>query len=172
MSGRQVAHGESIRPISRYEATGSTSIVRWTRPPDNRLQAQQNTRCSRGKGFFKRATSHKGRRPHTITLEGYVASPRAVRELREIDFLPKRTKLRSSKYLNNLIEQDHRGIKSRTRPLLGAKNFESAFITIAGVELLRRIYREQFAFHRLRIKGKLRRRSGTQCLQRWCQSFA
>jgi transposase-like protein len=50
--------------------------------------------------------------------------------------LPKSTKLRSSKYLNNLVEQDHRGIKSRTRPMLGLKNFNSAAITLAGVELL------------------------------------
>ena len=51
----------------------------------------------------------------------------------------KHTKLRSSKYLNNLIEQDHRGIKSRTGPMLGFKNFDCAAITIAGIELLRRI---------------------------------
>jgi transposase-like protein len=56
--------------------------------------------------------------------------------------LPRRTRLRSSKYLNNLIEQDHRGIKSRTRPMLGFKSFSSAAITIAGVELLRRIHKD------------------------------
>jgi hypothetical protein len=61
--------------------------------------------------------------------------------------------VRSSKYLNNLIEQDHRGVKSRTRPMLGFKNFESATIAIAGVELLRRIHKDQFALNRLRLKG-------------------
>jgi transposase-like protein len=40
--------------------------------------------------------------------------------------LPKRTAVRSSKYLNDLIEQGHRGVKSRTRPMLGFKNFKSA----------------------------------------------
>jgi hypothetical protein len=50
------------------------------------------------------------------------------------------TKLRSSKYLNNLIEQDHRGIKSRTGPMLG--------------ELLRRIRKGQFALGRLRLKNQ------------------
>ena len=68
--------------------------------------------------------------------------------------LPKRTELRSSKYLNNLIEQDHRGIKSRTRPMLGFKNFASAATTIAGIELLRRIHKDQFAVTRLRIKSQ------------------
>ena len=68
--------------------------------------------------------------------------------------LPKDTKLRSSKYLNKLIEQDHRGIKSRTRPILGFKNFFSAAITIAGVEPLRRIHTDQFAVTSLRIKSQ------------------
>ena len=74
--------------------------------------------------------------------------------MRTDGLLPKGTKLRSSKYLNNLIEQDHRGVKFRTLPMLGFKNFESAVITIAGVELLRRIHKDQFALSRLRIKGQ------------------
>jgi transposase-like protein len=45
--------------------------------------------------------------------------------MQEDGLLPKRTKLRSSKYLNNLIEQDHRGIKSRTRSMLGFKSCAS-----------------------------------------------
>jgi len=106
------------------------------------------------KAFFKKAMRHEGRPPHTITLDGYAASHRAVREMREGGLLPKQTKLRSSKYLNNLIEQDHRGIKSRTRPMLGFKTFVSAAITIAGVELLRRIHKAQFALGRLRLKGQ------------------
>ena len=73
--------------------------------------------CSRrdvaaAKAFFVKAIQHDGRPPHTITLDGYAASHRAVREMREDGLLSKRTKLRSSKYLNNLIEQDHRGSSS------------------------------------------------------------
>jgi IS6 family transposase len=74
--------------------------------------------------------------------------------MREDGLLPWRTKLRSSKYLNSLIEQDHRGIKSRTRPMLGFKKFESAAITIAGIELLRRIHKEQFTLDRLQFNGQ------------------
>jgi transposase-like protein len=74
--------------------------------------------------------------------------------MRTDGLLPKDTKLRSSKYLNNLIEQDHRGVKSRTRHMLGFKNFQSAAIAIAGVELLRRIHKNQFALSRLRIKSQ------------------
>jgi len=74
--------------------------------------------------------------------------------MRTDDLLPKRTKLRSSKYLNNLIEQDHRGIKFRIRSMPGFKSFESASNTIAGVELLRRVYKRQFALGRLGLKGQ------------------
>jgi transposase-like protein len=84
------------------------------------------------KAFFKKAIRHERRSLHTITLDGHAASHRAVREMRTDGLLPKRTVVRSSKYLNNLIEQDHRGVKSRTRPMLGFKNFDSAAITIAG----------------------------------------
>jgi transposase-like protein len=109
---------------------------------------------SAAKAFFRRAIRHEGRPPHTITLDGYAASHRAVREMCIDGLLPKGTKLRSSKYLNNLIEQDHRGVKFRTLPMPGFKNFDSAVTTIAGVELLRRIHKNQFALSRLRIKGQ------------------
>jgi transposase-like protein len=106
------------------------------------------------KAFFKKAIRHQGHAPHTITLDGYAASHRAVREMQNGDMLPRSTKLRSSKYLNNLVEQDHRGIKSRTGPMLGFKNFNSAAITLAGVELLRRIHKGQFALGHLRLKDQ------------------
>jgi len=58
--------------------------------------------------------------------------------------LPEDTKVRSSKYLNNLIEQDHRHIKSRTNVMLGFKRFRSAATTISGIELIHRIRERQF----------------------------
>jgi len=45
---------------------------------------------------------------------------------------------------NNLIEQDHRSIKLRLGPMLGLKRFQSASITIAGIELMHRIRKGQF----------------------------
>jgi transposase-like protein len=67
-------------------------------------------------------------------------------------FLPADTTLRSSKYLNNLIEQDHRNIKSRVNAMLGFKRFRDAAITISGVELMHRIRKRQFNLARLRLK--------------------
>jgi transposase-like protein len=78
----------------------------------------------------------------------------AVREMPSENELWKHTKLRSSKYLNNLVEQDHRGIKSRTGLILGFTRFDYAAITIAGIELLRSIHKGQFAPGHLRLKDQ------------------
>ena len=55
----------------------------------------------------------------------------------------KRIKVRQCKYLNNIIEQDHRFIKRKTKLMLGFKNFEAAQKTLAGVELVRMIKKGQ-----------------------------
>ena len=104
------------------------------------------------KAFFRKALRTQKRAPVSIILDGYAASHRAVREMPREDEAWKHTKLRSSKYLNNLIEQDHRGIKSRTGPMLGFKNFDCATTTIAGIELLHRIRKGQFALGSLHLK--------------------
>jgi len=65
-----------------------------------------------------------------------------------------RTKIRSSKYLNSLIEQDHRAIKLRVGPRLGSKRFRCASITIAGIEPMHGIRKRQFQLGKLRTKGK------------------
>ena len=51
--------------------------------------------------------------------------------------------IRRIKYLNNMVEQDHRGIKNITKYTLGFKSFESAEATIAGIELHRMLKKEQ-----------------------------
>ena len=105
------------------------------------------------KAFFRKAIRSQQRPPQTITLDGYAASHRAVRELKADGCLPTETKLRSSKYLNNLIEQDHRGVKQRIAVMLGFKQFRNAAITVAGIELMHRIRKGQFGLRRLGIQG-------------------
>ncbi len=63
------------------------------------------------KHFFRQAIKSVGW-PRVITLDGYAASHRAVRELKAEGRLPQRVRVRSSKYVNNMIEQDHRRINS------------------------------------------------------------
>jgi putative transposase len=79
-----------------------------------------------------------------ITLDGYAASHRAVDKLKTSGILPRRVQVRSCKYLNNVIEQDHRRIKQRVRPMLGFKGFETAAVTIRGIELAEKIKKHQF----------------------------
>ncbi len=54
-------------------------------------------------------------------------------------------------YLNNIVEQDHRGVKRITRPMLGFKSFEAAQNTLTGIELMRMIKKKQM---RLEEEGK------------------
>jgi len=84
------------------------------------------------KAFFLKALRSQRQSPETIMLDGYAASHRAVRELQEQGRLPALAKLQSSKYLNNLIEQDHRNVKSRLGAMLGLKSFASAATTIVA----------------------------------------
>jgi transposase-like protein len=119
---------------------------------DFRLSPRRNVASA--KAFFRKALRSQSRPPKTITLDGYAASHRAVRELQEQGRLPDLTKLRSSKYLNNLVEQDHRNVKSRLGAMLGLKSFASAATTIRGIELMHRIRKGQFHLHDLATQGK------------------
>ena len=76
-----------------------------------------------------------------------------MRELKADSVLPIDTKQRSSKYLNNLIEQDHRSVKQRIAVMLGFKQFGNSAVTIAGIELVHRIRKGQFGLRRRRDNG-------------------
>jgi transposase-like protein len=65
------------------------------------------------------------RTPTKITLDGYAASHRAVREIKQTGGLPRRVKARSSPYWNHLVEQDHRRVKQRIRRMLGLNDLTS-----------------------------------------------
>jgi transposase-like protein len=58
--------------------------------------------------------------------------------------LPAQTLVRTNKYLNNLIEQDHRKVKQRYYPMLGFKTFGHAQVTLSGIELANKIKKGQF----------------------------
>ena len=100
------------------------------------------------KRFLQKAMNGNGT-PRIITLDAYAASHRAVRELKAEGNLPKRVRVRSSKYLNNVIEQDHRRVKQRVRPMLGFKRFHTAGVTISGIKLAAKIRKRQFKIGKL-----------------------
>jgi putative transposase len=68
---------------------------------------------------------------NTAAIESYNAEHETDIEMRQV------------KYLNNIVEQDHRAVKRVTRPTLGFKSFRSAAATLAGVELMHMIRKGQ-----------------------------
>jgi IS6 family transposase len=127
-----------------------------------RLSARRDVAAA--KAFFRKAIKARGCAPRTITLDGYAVSHRVVHEMRADGMLPDDTKLGSSKYLNNLIEQDHCGIKLRPRPMLGFKRFNNAAIPIASIDFLRQTQKDQFNLSRLRLEGQTAPAAGNAVL--------
>ena len=103
----------------------------------------RNRDVNAAKTFLRNAIKNR-RTPTKITLDAYAASHRAVREMKKAGELPRRVRVRSSQYWNNLIEQDHRRVKQRIRPMLGFKRFDHAVVTISGIEVAEKIKKGQF----------------------------
>ena len=86
------------------------------------------------KKFFRKALkSAHNQMPRVITTDKYVATEMAILEEKYYGDLSCGTQHRTIKYLNNIIEQDHRHIKRVTNHMLGFKSFKSACSTIAGI---------------------------------------
>jgi putative transposase len=90
--------------------------------------------------FLKKAIRRNGV-PETITVDGSDANEAAIKRYNEEHGTP--SAIRQVKYLNNIVEQDHRGVKRITRPMLGFKSFEAAQDTLVGIELMHLIKKKQ-----------------------------
>ena len=99
------------------------------------------------KAFFRKAFRRHGD-PRVITLDGFEPSHAALRRMgmnNEFNFRwDNPVQIRTCPYLNNVVEQDHRRIKSRVGPMLGFKRFHHAQRVVAGVELVQKIIKGQF----------------------------
>lgn len=96
--------------------------------------------------FAKALKTHHPRWPTKLNVDGNAASHRALRVLRQDNPDWQSVEIRSRRYLNNIVEQDHRAIKRRCAPMLAMKSFRTAAITLVGVELAHRIRKSQFTF--------------------------
>jgi transposase-like protein len=90
--------------------------------------------------FLKHAIRRHGV-PETITIDGSEANEAAIKRYNEEHGT--HIIIRQVKYLNNMVEQDHRGVKRVTRPMLGFKSFDAAQGTLAGIELMHMIKKRQ-----------------------------
>ena len=99
------------------------------------------TRCTRAaKRFFRKVWGGRKRTaPRVIHVDQNAAYIGAVRDLKEAGLLPDYCERRPVKYLNNIIEQDHRFIKRRVKPGLGLGSYPTAWRTIPGYEVMHMI---------------------------------
>jgi transposase-like protein len=81
--------------------------------------------------------------PRVINVDRNAAYPPAFAELQQDGALAATCQLRPVKYLNNLIEQDHRFIKRRVRPGLGFGSFHTAWMTLRGYEAIHQLRKGQ-----------------------------
>ena len=85
---------------------------------DSRLSEKRNMEAA--KEFFTQAVGVVGHVPDEVTTDGHTSYPRAIRET-----MGSNVQHRTNTYLNNRLEQDHRGIKQRYYPMRGCGNIES-----------------------------------------------
>ena len=194
--GVSVAHSTILRWVLRYVPEFEKRWNRFRRPVGGSWRVDETYVCIRGQwhylyravdkhgqtidfllrpdrgiaaaqAFFRKALdSNGGRFPRTVTLDAHVPSRSALWKLRREQVQWRYVKVRRCKYLNNIVEQDHRGIKSRCQPLKGFKSFVTATVTLAGFELAHRIRKRQFNF---RIHG---RRFGVNRKLDWALAIA
>ena len=81
--------------------------------------------------------------PRVITVDKNAAYPVAIEVMKADKTLAEETELRQSKYMNNVIEQDHRNIKRLTKPMMGFGSFNTARRTLQGIEAMSMIRKGQ-----------------------------
>jgi IS6 family transposase len=93
--------------------------------------------------FLKTLSASHSVEPRVINVDKNAAYPKAFNELRAAGLIPVSCELRQVKYLNNLVEQDHRFIKRLTKPGMGFFSFETAWRTLRGYEVMNMIRKGQ-----------------------------
>ena len=105
----------------------------WTRQGntvDFLLRAHRDKAAARR--YFEKAIEQNGE-PETITVDKSGANLAALEAINAERETPIR--VRQNKYLNNIVEQDHRAIKRRIKPMMGFKDFRCARIILSGIEV-------------------------------------
>ena len=99
------------------------------------LSAKRDKKAA--KRFFRKALARDNtRHPRTVVTDRLKSYPGAIREMKRDREMWRFTRHRRGRWLNNRVEQDHRRVKRRTRPMLGFGSFWTARRTLAGVEAM------------------------------------
>jgi transposase-like protein len=106
------------------------------------LSSTRNAQAA--KRFFSKALAAPHiSNPRVITVDKNAAYPKAFKELIAEEIMPTSSELRQSKYLNNLVEQDHRFIKRLVKLGMGFFSFETAWRTLQGYEAMNMLRKGQ-----------------------------
>ena len=109
---------------------------------DFMLSAKRDNRAA--ERFFRKALkAFHNQEPRVINVDKNAAYPPAIDELKKDQSLPKTTELRPVKYLNNIVEQDHRFIKRLVNPGMGFGSFNTARRTLRGYEAMNMLRKGQ-----------------------------
>ncbi|MDA9066820.1 IS6 family transposase [bacterium] len=92
--------------------------------------------------LFNKAIGNNGK-PRIVNIDKSGSNSSAILTVNKRSLSTKKIKIRKVKYLNNIIEQDHRRIKRRIRIMTGFKEFESAQRTLSGIEVVSIIKKDQ-----------------------------
>ena len=105
------------------------------RAASSRLTVAGCLSVSRFKRFFRKALNEtQNPHPRVINVDKNPAYPAAVEALKEVGTLHRRCRLRQCKYLNNVVEQDHRTVKQRVWLAKGYGSFRTVWRTLRGIE--------------------------------------
>jgi putative transposase len=130
-----------MRPTSRSKASGTTSTEPWTNTARRLTFYSPSIATKRRRSQFLKKAIRRHGVPETITIDGSGANEAAIKSYNEAHGTT--ISIRQVKYLNNIVEQDHRGVKRITRPMLGFKAFDTAQSTLVGIELMHMIRKRQ-----------------------------
>ena len=137
-----------MKHISRSPAGGYTcnrGVDERGRTVQSHLSRMRDVAAA--KAFFRKALKRHGE-PRSIALDGFEPTHSALRRMgmrNEFNFRRGNpVRIRSCQYLNNVVEQDHRRIKSRVQPMLGFKTFFNARRVLIGIEFMQMLHKGQF----------------------------
>jgi putative transposase len=94
--------------------------------------------------FLRKAIGNNGK-PRVVNIDKSGANKSGIRTINRDLLTVRKIRIRQCKYLNNIVEQDHRNIKRRISIDTGFKEFESAQRTLAGIEVVNIIRKGQIA---------------------------
>jgi IS6 family transposase len=121
---------------------------------DFMLRDRRNTRAAY-RFLGKALNTMRNYAPHSITTDKLGSYPKAIRRLHREGKLSKDTRHRTSKYLNNIIEADHGGLKRVIRPTRGFQTMRTASATIKGFEIMRMIRRRHCFLCKPTVVGEI-----------------